>query len=74
MGKILRREGVDPKVVEMFYRAVTQVVLLFGLDNWVLLVTMEITVEGAHSKFLRKITGRRVWQKVDWTLSTPSAE
>ena len=30
LGKLLIREVEDPKVAEMFYRAVTQAVLLFG--------------------------------------------
>ena len=28
-GKLLRRQGENPRVVEIFYRAVTQTVLLF---------------------------------------------
>ena len=33
LGEFLRREGEDPRVTEMFYRAVTQAVLLFGLET-----------------------------------------
>ena len=35
LGKLLRREGVDLRVSEMFYRAVVQAALLFGAENWV---------------------------------------
>ena len=31
--KLLIMEGVDSKVEEVFYRAVKQAVLIFGLDN-----------------------------------------
>ena len=33
---ILSREGVDPKVSGHFYKVVTQAVLLFGAETWVL--------------------------------------
>ena len=72
-GKILRREGVEPKVEAMLYRAVTQAVLLFGLENCVLLSEMKRTVEGTHTGFLRKITGKRVCWKADRTWLTPKA-
>ena len=36
LGKLLRREGADPRVSAMFYRAVVQPVLLLGEETWVL--------------------------------------
>ena len=57
-----------------FYRGVAQVVLLFGCDTLVLLVAMERKVEGAHTDFLRKITGKQVRQISDRTWETPRAE
>ena len=36
MGNMLIMEGEDPKVAAMFYRDVTQAVLLFVLKTWVL--------------------------------------
>ena len=50
--KILRREGSDPKVSEMFYRAMTQAVLIFGLGTWLILAAMSRTVEWTHTWFL----------------------
>ena len=41
LGTMIRQEGVDPRVAEMFYRAVVQAFLLYGLETWVLLVAME---------------------------------
>ena len=38
---ILSREGEDPKVSGSFYKAVAQVVLLFGAEMWVLTLRME---------------------------------
>ena len=56
LGTLLRREGVETKVSEMFYREVVQAVLLFGADTWVLLVAMEWKVEGRHTCFLQHTT------------------
>ena len=36
LGELLGREWVYPRVVAMFYRALAQEVLLFGLYTWVL--------------------------------------
>ena len=65
LGKLLRREGADPKVAEMFYRAVTHPVLLFGSETWLISAVMERTVEGNNTKFLRQITGKRSQRKSD---------
>ena len=40
LGALLRREGAYPRVAEMFYRAVVQVVLLYRSEMWVLLASM----------------------------------
>ena len=39
LARILGREGADLKVTRSFYTAVTQQVLLFGEDSWVLTKT-----------------------------------
>ena len=36
LGTLLRREGAYPRVEEMFYRAVVQAILMYGLETWVL--------------------------------------
>ena len=59
LGKILRREVADSKVEEMFYRAVAEI---------------ERTVEGAKTRFLRKILVKRGYWKADRTWSTPNVE
>ena len=64
---MLRREGEEPKVPEMFYRTVIQAVLIFRSDTWVILVAMDQKVEGTHMGFLRKITGKRAQRLKDWT-------
>ena len=42
----------------MFYRAVLQVVLIFGAETWVLLMDMSRKLEGLHVGFLRQVTGQ----------------
>ena len=58
----------------MLYRAVIQVVLLFGSDTWVLSVAMESMVEGMHTGFMRKIMGKMVRRKADRTWVTTKAD
>ena len=59
LGKLLWREGVEPRVPNMFYWAVVQAVLLFGAETWVLSEAMLRRLEGVHVGFLRHITGQR---------------
>ena len=59
---LLRREGAEPMVAEMFYRAVVQAILLYGLETWVLLAEMEKKIEGSHKGFLINIMGKRLWR------------
>ena len=51
LGKLLRREGSEPKVLEIFYRLVVQTILLYGSETWVILAAREKTVEGIHTEF-----------------------
>ena len=60
LGELLQREGVDIRVLFLFYMAVIQAVLMLGSDSWVLSDTMMREVEGAHVVFLHKITWNRV--------------
>ena len=40
LGKIMQRGRTDTQVLEIFYIAVVQAVLIFGLDSWVVLAAM----------------------------------
>ena len=40
LGTLLRREGSESRVAAMFYRALVQGILLYGLNMWVLLEAM----------------------------------
>ena len=62
---MLGREGADPKVLRAFYTAVTQAVLLFGEETWVLTPCMEKALDSFQSRVERKITGRQPRQRKD---------
>ena len=57
LGKLLRREGVEPLVSEIFYWEVVQAVLLFGAETWVLSELMSRKLDGLHVDLLRYMTG-----------------
>ena len=74
MEEFIRRERTYPRVAESFYRAVTQAVLLFGSETWVLSEAMVRTVEGTQTRFQRQIMGKQIGQKADGTWVTPRTE
>ena len=45
LAKVLGREGADHKVSRTFYIAVTQAVLIFGAETWVLTAKMETALD-----------------------------
>ena len=58
LARILGREGADPKVSRMFYIAVTQQVLFFGVESWVLTGKMEAALDAFQGRVARRLTGR----------------
>ena len=59
LAQVLGREGADPKVSRTFYIAVTQQVLLFGAETWVLTKKMESALNAFQGRVARKLTGRQ---------------
>ena len=49
LAQVLGREGADPKVSRIFYTAVTQQVLLFGAETWVLTRRMESAQDASRA-------------------------
>ena len=58
LARILGREGAEPKVSRSFYTAVTQQVLLFGAESWVLTKKMESTLDAFQGRVAQRLTGR----------------
>ena len=67
LRKLSGREGADPRTSETFYRAVVQVVLLFGSKTWVLLSAMLNKLEGLHMGFLQREMGMKARRLGDKT-------
>ena len=59
LARVLRREGADPKVSRSFYTAVTQQVLLFGAETWVLTKKTESALDAFQGRVARRLTGRK---------------
>ena len=74
MGKMLRREGPEPRVSAMFYWAVVQAVLLFGVETWVLSEAMSRKLEGINMGFLRQIMGQRAVRRKERNWRKAAAE
>ena len=62
---ILIREGADPKVSGNFYKAVAQVVFLFGAETWDLTPRMERYLGSFQYRVVRRITGKQPRRQVD---------
>ena len=67
LGKLLRREGVDSFVLDIFYRAVVKIVLLFRSETWVLFAAMTKRMEGFHVGLLGQVTGKTSQHQWDGT-------
>ena len=42
------REGVNPRALGMFYKAVVQAVLIFGVETWVMTPHMGLALGGSN--------------------------
>ena len=66
-------EGVGKWMSDLFYRAVIQVVLLFGLDSGVLSEVITRMVESTNVGLLRHITGKQAICQYKRSWETPVA-
>ena len=57
--RILSWEGADPKVLGHFLKTVTQAVLLFGAETWVLTPRMERALSIFQHRVARRLAGRQ---------------
>ena len=75
LASILGREGAEPKVSRKFYISVTQQVLLFGAETWVLTKRMEADLDAFQGRVARRLTGRmpRCGRDGKWMYPPPLA-
>ena len=59
LARVLGREGADPKVSRSFYTAVTQQLLLFGAETWVLTRKIDSALDAFQGRVARRLTGRQ---------------
>ena len=59
MTVILSREGADPKESGLLFKAVVQVVLLFGAEMWVLTPRMEQALRSFQHRAVKRLTGKK---------------
>ena len=69
MTRIFSREEAAPQVSGIFFKAVVQAVLLFGLETWVVVPQMGKSLRGFQDQVERPLTGRLPWRTLDekWT-------
>ena len=72
LARVLGREGADPKVSRSFYTSMTQQVLLFGAEMWVLTRKMESALDALHGRVARRLPGRQPRQGKDEKWFYPS--
>ena len=71
LARVLVREGADPKASRSLYTSVTQAVLFFGGETWVLTTRMEKSLDSFNSRIARNITGRQPRQQNDGSWEYP---
>ena len=58
--RILGREGEDPRVSGLFFKAAVQVVFVFGSDTWFLVPFMYQSLGSFQHKVAQQISGRHL--------------
>ena len=59
-GHVLKSEGVSPRVIRYFYKAVVQAVLLYGSETWTLTEGLKRQFQSFHSRVARSLTERHI--------------
>ena len=72
LARILGQEGADPKVSRSFYTAVTQQVILFGAESWVLTKKIESALDAFQGRVARRLKGQQPRQGRDGKWFYPS--
>jgi hypothetical protein len=60
MGRVLRSEGMKPRAMGYFYKAIVQSVLLYSSETWVVSDTHLRQFRSFHSRVGRHLTGRHI--------------
>ena len=60
IGRVLRSEGMKPRAMGYFYKAVVQAILLYGSETWVVSDAHLRHFRSFHSRIGRHLTGRHI--------------
>jgi len=60
IGRVLRSEGMKPRAMGYFYKAIVQAILLYGSETWVVLDAHLWQFRSFHSRVGRHLTGRHI--------------
>jgi hypothetical protein len=71
VSTVLRAEGLPPKAGAMFYKAIVQSVLLYGVETWVLTASMRKTLAGFHHRVGQSLSGLRPFRRLNETWEYP---
>ena len=72
MLMILRKQGGDSRISGTFFKAVVQVVLIFGYETWVLTPHMVRMMRGFQHRVARWLTGKQPRQPSDGEWDYPT--
>ena len=74
LSRILTWVGADPKVSGHFYKAVSQAVLMFGAETWVLTPRIERALDSFQHRVVQRLTGRQMRRRGDGSWAYPPLE
>ena len=74
IAAVLRSQGMKPRAMGYFYKAIVQTILLYGSETWVLSDFQMKQLRSFHSRVARYITGRHIRQNADGTWFHPPTE
>jgi L-rhamnose mutarotase len=61
ISRVLAREGANPRVSAMFYKAAVQAVLLYSCETWSITSDMLAVLESFHHRVVRRLTRRHAY-------------
>jgi len=71
IGRVLQSEGVSPRVMGYFYKAIVQAVLLYGSESWTVSETIIKQFRSFHARVARYLCKRHIRLLPDGTWNCP---
>ena len=71
IGHVLRTEGTTPRVMDYFYKAGVQAILLYGSETWTVSSYVMQQFRSFHARVAGCLTGRHIRNLEDGTWSCP---